>query len=122
MEVAKFLVENWYMIVAALAIIAFVVVALVKFLHLPTKTQIANLKEWLKVAVTEAERELGSGTGQLKLRTVYEMAISKFPWVAQYVGFSQFSAWVDVALDWMRDQLENNKDIRQYVEDGTQIV
>ncbi|MCM1334369.1 MAG: hypothetical protein NC084_12545 [Bacteroides sp.] len=28
----------------------------------------SNVKEWLLLAVTEAEKALGSGTGQLKLR------------------------------------------------------
>lgn len=62
-----------------------------------------------------AEKDLGSGTGQLKLRQVYSMAIDKFHWVARIVTFEQFSLWVDEALIWAKDQLEKNKAIEGYV-------
>ena len=84
------------------------------FIKLPKDQKIKNLKEWLKWAVVEAEKALGSGTGQLKLRMVYDMAIKQFPWIAAVVSFERFSAWVDEALDWMREQLDENNKIKQY--------
>ncbi|MFR6482019.1 MAG: hypothetical protein ACLUPD_10785 [Anaerotignum faecicola] len=42
-----------------------------------------KVKEWLLLAVTEAEKELGSGTGQLKLRYVYDLFLRRFPAVAK---------------------------------------
>ena len=79
-----------------------------------TAQETENLKEWLRFAVAEAEKELGSGTGQLKLRMVYDKAIEKFPFISK-IPFSVFSGFVDQALDWMKDQLTNNKKIREYV-------
>ena len=84
------------------------------FIKLPKDQKIKNLKEWLKWAVVEAEKALGSGTGQLKLRMVYNMAIKEFPWIAGIVSFERFSAWVDEALEWMREQLDNNEKIKAY--------
>lgn len=78
------------------------------------KQKIANIKEWLKYAVIEAEKYLGSGTGQLKLRYVYDAAVKQFPWIVSLVSFQVFSAWVDDALDWMKDQLKNNPAIVGY--------
>jgi len=69
-------------------------------------------KEWLKWAVCYAEEQLGSGTGQLKLRMVYDMFVEKFPVLASILPFGIFSKWVDLALEWMRDQLEKNENIR----------
>lgn len=109
-------VSNWFLVVAAIAVIATVVWFVVYFFKLPTAKQIENLKEWLKFAVTEAERELGSGTGQLKLRMVYDMAIAKFPWVAKVVTFDSFSKWVDESLEWMRKQLSENESVKNLVE------
>ena len=83
---------------------------------MPKEKQIANIKEWLKYAVVEAERELGSGTGQLKLRMVYDMAVKQFPFIVQLIPFDIFSKWVDEALDWMRGQLAENKAAQSYVE------
>ena len=82
----EWLINNWYLIVAAIAVIIAIVVAVKKFLGLPTEQQLENLKEWLKWAVTQAEKELGSGTGQLKLRMVYDMAVEKFPWLLKKNG------------------------------------
>lgn len=64
----EFIIENWPLIVAALAVIAAVVVAVARFVGLPTEKQLAKVKEWLLWAVTEAEKDLGGGTGKLKLR------------------------------------------------------
>lgn len=69
-------------------------------------------KEWLKYAVCYAEEQLGSGTGQLKLHMVYDMFVDKFPAVASVLPFSIFSKWVDLALEWMREQLDKNENIR----------
>ena len=79
------------------------------------ETKIANIKQWLKLAVVEAEKALGSGTGQLKLRYVYDLAVKQFPWIVTLVTFEVFSGWVDEALDWMRDQLKQNATIDEYV-------
>lgn len=78
-------------------------------------TKIANIKEWLKYAVIEAEKALGGGTGQLKLRYVYDLAVSQFPWLVSIVSFDIFSSWVDEALEWMKQQLETNVKINGYV-------
>lgn len=71
--------------------------------------------EWLKYAVAEAEKLLGSGTGQLKLRKVYDWFCEKFPIVSAILSFKVFSAWVDTALDVMNKWLETNGKIESYV-------
>ena len=86
------------------------------FIKSPNKVKITNVKEWLKIAVVEAEKNLGSGTGQLKLRQVYNLAITKFPWIGQLIKFETFSEWVDEALVWMRDELSKNDAIKNYIE------
>lgn len=77
--------------------------------------------EWLKFAVTEAEKLLGEKTGQLKLRQVYDWFVQKFPFVAAVVPFRIFSGWVDVALETMRKWLEDNRQVLNYVENNEKI-
>ena len=104
-------------IIVALVIVAIALVCgIIWFVKLPKDKKIANIKEWLKFAVVDAEKELGSGTGQLKLRMVYNMAVKQFPFIVQLIPFDTFSGWVDEALDWMRDQLAENKVTQSYVE------
>ena len=104
-------------IIVVLVIVAIVLVCgIIWFVKLPKDKKIANIKEWLKFAVVDAEKELGSGTGQLKLRMVYNMAVKQFPFIVQLIPFDTFSKWVDEALDWMRGQLAENKAAQSYVE------
>lgn len=111
----NWITEYWSVLVGVAVILYIAGFAIVKFAGLPTKEQVARIKEWLKYAVTCAEQDLGSGTGQLKLRTVYDMFLTKFPVTGKFVSFEMFSAWVDDALVWMRQQLEQNVKIAQIV-------
>ena len=77
--------------------------------------QIEIILEWLLLAVIKAEKELGSGTGQLKLRFVYDLFIDKFKIVSYFITFSQFSLLVDQALDIMKDMVSNNKKVEEYI-------
>ena len=119
MDILGFIMSNWLTIILSIAALAVFVVKVVQFVRSPSNKQIENLKEWLKLAVTEAEAALGSGTGQLKLRDVYDMAVEKFPWVGEFITFETFSTWVDEALEWMNNQLESNEKVKAYVVDGT---
>lgn len=119
MDILGFIMNNWLTIILSIAALAVFIVKVVQFVRAPSDKQIKNLKEWLKLAVTEAEAALGSGTGQLKLRDVYDMAVEKFPWVGEFITFETFSTWVDEALEWMNNQLESNENVKAYVVDGT---
>lgn len=69
---------------------------------------VMGFKNWLVWAVTEAEKTFGSGTGQLKLRYAYNLAIKQFPAIAKFLPFSVFSKMVDEALIIMREMIEKN--------------
>ena len=72
---------------------------------------IMGFKNWLVWAVSEAEKMLGSGTGQLKLRLVYDMAVARFPIMAKMLPFNLFGKLVDAALDVMKDMIAKNDNI-----------
>lgn len=112
----NFFIENWYFIVTAIVMVVMAGVICWNFFKLPTKEQIAKIKEWLLYAVTEAEKELGGGTGQLKLRQVYDLFVQRFPAVAAVISFDTFSLWVDEALEQMREMLAKNEQVAAYVE------
>lgn len=111
----QFFVENWYVIIALLALLTVIVIFAVRFFKKPTAEQLATVKEWLLYATTLAEKELGSGTGKLKLRYVYDMFVQKFPWVAKVLPFELFSEMVDESLDSMNDLLSSNAAVRLFV-------
>ena len=115
-EIGMWLAENWYLALTAVVMVVMAVVLVGSFVKLPTKEQIAKIKEWLLYAVTEAEKELGGGTGQLKLRQVYDLFVQRFPAVAAVISFDTFSSWVDEALEQMREMLAKNENVAAYVE------
>ena len=117
----KWLVNNWFVVFGILAVIDVIIIYSIEFVKKPKSTQISNIKEWLKYAVIQAEKELGSGTGQLKLRMVYNMAVEKFPVLIGIVTFDIFTVWVDDALSWMNKQLESNENIKLLVNGGDVI-
>lgn len=113
----EWLIENWPLIIAMAAVIAIAACYVYHFIKLPRSEQIARIQEWLLWAVAEAEKQLGGGTGQLKLRYVYDMFVSKFPIAAKFLSFTAFSALVDKALEKFEDLLKNNKQVEEYIED-----
>ncbi len=114
----EWMVDNWYMLVTLIAVLAALTSLVTHFAGRPNNEQLLALSEWLKFAVIEAEKALGSGTGQLKLRFVWNMAIERFDWLDRVMEFDKFSYYVDLALVWMKTQLESNTNISTYVEGG----
>ena len=94
----KYIVENWFVIVGLIAVCA-----------------AGGVREWLLYAVTKAEKELGGGTGQIKLRYVYDMFVARFTWLARVISFEAFSMMVDEALERMKKMLESNKAMQTLV-------
>ena len=113
----KFLVDNWALILALVAVLTTTGISIYSFIKKPSTEQIRNVKEWLLYAVVEAERYFGGGTGQLKLRFVYDMFLEKFPYIATLISFEMFSGLVDEALEKMKSLLETNNAVKSYVEE-----
>ena len=74
-----------------------------------------GFKEWLVYAVAEAEKVLGSKTGELKLRMVYDMAVSKYKILAKIMPFGMFHQFVKAALKVMNEMIEKNISIAEAI-------
>lgn len=111
----KWIIDNWSLLVVVAAAIVVAMVHFRRLAGLPSEEQQAKIKQWLLLAVTLAEKEMGAGTGRLKLAHVYSLFLDKFPAIAPVVPFELFSKWVDEVLVQMKELLETNKDIEQYV-------
>lgn len=98
-----------------IGVITAVIIVAVVLIIIAVK-QPKKVKEWLLWAVIQAETTLGGGTGQVKLRAVYDLFVERYKFISFLVSFDTFSKWVDVALDEMRVMLENNVNIKAIVE------
>lgn len=107
--------DNIIIVMGVIGLVGIAIAALYYFMTLSKDKQIQMVKNWLLLAVVEAEKALGSGTGQLKLRYVYDLFISKFKYLSLVISFSQFSLLVDEALEIMRNMIANNKQVESYI-------
>lgn len=102
-----FIIEYWLHIVIGLLFVTGLITFIIN--------QRKNIKEWLLYAVIEAEKELGSKTGKIKLRQVFDWFISTFPIISKCISFNAFSSLVDMALMEMEKILATNQTIKNYV-------
>ncbi len=109
------MIENVAVVIGLIAVVLVAGFAVYKFFKLEKAKQIEIISEWLLIAVIQAEKALGSGTGQIKLRFVYNLFLDRFGIVSKLITFDMFSALVDEALVKMRSMIESNKKVEEYI-------
>lgn len=101
----KWIIDNWSLIVILIAVIAYFII-----------TGKEGIIQALVYMTGQAEKELGSKTGQIKLRYVYNMFVEKYPVLSKIIPFGVFSNWVDEALDQLKHLMETNDQVRYYIQ------
>lgn len=117
----SWLANNWYILIAIGAVLGFIGYKVSVFVRTPSEEQLSKVKSWLLYAVTEAEKKLGGGTGQIKLRYVYDAFLTKFPFLAKIVSFETFSGLVDEALEMFKAMMTHNTKVQEYVEGDSHV-
>lgn len=107
--------DNVILVLGIIIAVCAVAIGIYMFCKLEKEKQIKIVKEWLLLAVVKAEKELGGGTGQLKLRYVYDLFLDKFKILSYMISFQQFSLLVDTVLITMKDLIESNKKVEEYI-------
>lgn len=62
---------------------------------------------------------MGSGTGEIKLRYVYDKFLIIFPKISLFISFELFKTLVDEALSKAEELLQKNEKLKNYVEDDS---
>ena len=83
--------DNIIIAIGIIAIVGAAAYALYYFMNLGKEKQIQIIREWLLLAVIKAEKELGDGTGQVKLRYVYDLFLDKFKFASLFITVSNSS-------------------------------
>lgn len=121
MDIIELIIKNMGLIIGTIILIALVGLTIKEFIELGKEKQLEKVKEWLLYACIMAEKKLGGGTGQVKLRYVYDLFVEKFSFLKLLVTFEQFSEMVDEALVKMREMLEKNPNVAMLVEGNKAI-
>ena len=120
MNVLEFIIANWDFILLIIAAVA----SLVYFVFKGNKSVVMKM---LYALVTEAEKQLGSGTGALKLALVIGQVYPKLPAVIKlFITEEILAQWVEDALAAAKEAWAQNKAIAGYInkpsENATEIV
>jgi hypothetical protein len=108
--------DNIYVIIAVIvSALSLIGVGIYWYKSKATAKQKEKVTQWLLWAVSEAESQLGSNTGQLKLAMVYDLFLTKFPKAAKAMSFAMFSTLVDKALDQMKIMIQSNPAIAKVI-------
>lgn len=109
MKILMFIAENWDLLLLCAAAIATLVYAVFR----GNKGVVMKM---LYAMVTEAEKELGAGTGALKLASVIERIYPQLPVVIKtFVTEKRLQKWVEVALVAAKNAWSTNPQIAAYV-------
>lgn len=100
-----------------IVLIAVVAVATVTFFAYKGNRSVVI--KMLYALVTEAERELGGGTGSLKLATVVEAIYPKLPTIIKlFISEKILVRWIEEALTLAKDAWQKNDKIGEYIGDN----
>lgn len=78
------------------------------FIKLSKSDKAKMIVNCLVYLVAAAEKELGSGTGKLKLAKVYNEFVKEYPQLTETITFEQFCKFVDEALKKLQEMLKND--------------
>lgn len=113
MNVLNLIIENWDFLLLIVAAVA----ALVYCAFKGNKSVVMKM---LYALVTEAERELGGGTGALKLAAVVSSVYPKLPAVIKmFITEKILTKWIEEALAAAKETWKKNAAISEYIKDTT---
>lgn len=112
----NFILTHLDAIIVAVVFICGGFVAVWRFMKLPKSQQIAQIRGWLLQAVILAEREFGGGTGRVKLSSVYDKFLTRFPWLAKVITFDSFSTYVAEVLVDAENLMKSNAAVAAIVD------
>jgi len=104
-----FIINYWQVIIVAIILIVVIIIKLKEMWN-------GNIIEWLVSICAEMERELGPGTGRLKLAGAYEIFINTFPIASKFMSAEFFAVLVDEALEILDETIAQNDKIKRYIE------
>ena len=108
-------ISNIGTFITTYAVEIIIVLLVILGLYVKIKNLIGNnLIEWLVDKVGDAEAYFGSETGQLKLRSVYNVFVQNRPILAFFISFDKFRDYVDAALEKFNQMLSDNGKIKEW--------
>lgn len=115
MAILNFLLENWDSVLVVIGFIALVVVLIKR-----GETKILN--NILYKLVTQAEREFGAGTGELKYAAVSDWVYERLPAILKFLFTSKdIDKMIESTLEMAKQKWERNENLKMYINNEEKI-
>lgn len=109
-NIVEFIINNWDILLVGCALIGSIV-----FLIYRDKKQVVFTM--IKVLVTEAEKNLGQGTGSLKLASVVDAIYPKLPNIIKLlVTQKTLISWIETVLAAAKEEWAKNNKLQEYIQ------
>lgn len=115
MAFVTFIQEHWSTLLVVIAIVAAIVLFVVKFLKLSPEQQRERIRTALLAIVTEMEKQYGPKTGSIKRSQAYSQLVKLFPVLTIFLSQKTFDKLLDEALVILNASLESNEKVADYV-------
>ena len=110
MTFVDFMLNYWQLII-------FLILLIITFIVLIVKDRKDLVFKMIKVLVTEAEKEFGTGTGSLKLASVIDTLYPKLPpLIRTFVPHKTLIKWIEALLITAKDEWLKNVALKTYIE------
>ncbi|MCF8018280.1 MAG: hypothetical protein K9L62_02655 [Vallitaleaceae bacterium] len=115
MAILNFLLANWDSVLVVIGFIVLVVV-LIK------RGEVKILNNILYGLVTQAEREFGAGTGELKYAAVSDWIYERLPAILKFLFTSKdIDKMIETALEAAKKKWEKNENLKLYINGSEQM-
>ena len=110
MDIIKFLISNWDSVLVVLVVIAAIIL-------LYRHGRIEVIKKILFALVSRAEKEFGSGTGELKKAAVIEWIYEKLPKIITvFVTPKEIEQLIETVLEYAKSKWAANTALQDYID------
>ena len=112
MKIIDFITANYLEIITAIVFVAGMI-----FLYVRGEMKIFN--KILYLLITEAEKQYGGGTGELKLAYVISQSYEKLPKVIRaFITLATLTKWINDTLTYAKEKWAENAQIKGYIDGG----
>ncbi len=108
MNILNWLVEYWFVIVVFVCVLFVLIVHIVKFLIMEPNKKLSFIKDTIFSLVLMAEKELGSKTGEAKLKLVITTFYKKYPFARFILPENKLIEVIEESVVEMKNILKKN--------------
>jgi len=113
MNILNWLIENWFLIVIFLCFFGKSIINTINFLLMEPNKRLLFIRENILNLVLIAEKELGSKTGEMKLKLVITTFYKKYPFARLIFPENKLIELIEESVVEMKNILKYKEDLRQ---------